>query len=248
MSNTQQGGNNYVIPISIVIAGAFIAGAVFFSGGGSSSNNVASNTGTQPTQVAPQPTGSTKSIAEVTSADHIKGDLNAPVKIVEYSDYECPFCKRFHPTMQQAIDEYGDSGQVAWIYRHFPLDSLHPKNARVVAAAAECVAEQNGNDAFWEFTDGYFAVTPSNDRTDLTTVLPQLYKDIGANQASIEACIASGKYDKHIQDNIDNAIATGGRGTPWSVVIAPNGDTFPLSGAQPYQSVKQLIEIALKAK
>ena len=248
MSDTKQGGNNYIIPLSIIIAGALIAGAVFFSGEGSSSKNTVSNTGIRPTQVAPQPTGSTKSVAKVTSADHIKGSPNAPVKIVEYSDYECPFCKRFHSTMQQAIDEYGDSGQVAWVYRHFPLDSLHPKNARIVASAAECIAEQKGNDAFWEFTDGFFAVTPSNDRTDLTIVLPQLYNTLGVNQADIEACIASGKYAQHIQDNIDNAIATGGRGTPWSVIIAPNGDTFPLSGAQPYQSVKQLIEIALKAK
>ena len=150
--------------------------------------------------------------------------------------------------MQQIMAEYGKGGQVAWIYRHFPLDSIHPKNARVVAVVSECVAEQKGNGAFWEFTDAFFVVTLTNDRTDLATALPQIYSDIGVDQAQIEACIASGKYDQHIQDDIDNAIATGGRGTPWSIIVGSNGQMFPLSGAQPYNSVKQLVDLALQAQ
>lgn len=244
MNDAQPKMSNFIVPLSIIAAGGLIAGAIFFGGG--SSSNVASVG--QQQQVIPQPTVSMDSIDPITSEDHIKGSPDAPVKIVEYSDYECPFCARFHKTMQQAIDEYGDSGQVAWVYRHFPLDSLHPKNARIVASAAECVVEQKGNDGFWQFTDSFFEVTPSNDRTDLATVLPQIYSAMGVNQAEVEACIASGKYDQHIQEDVDNAIVTGGRGTPWSVIVAANGETFSLSGAQPYQSLKQLIDIALKAK
>jgi protein-disulfide isomerase len=89
----------------------------------------------------------------VTAADHIRGDINAPVKIVEFSDIDCPFCKRFHSTMQEVMKTYGDSGKVAWVYRHFPLTQLHPDAANK-AEASECVAELGGNDKFWAFVDG----------------------------------------------------------------------------------------------
>ena len=90
----------------------------------------------------------------VTDADHIRGDNNAKITIVEYSDYDCPFCHRFHATMQQVMDEY--QGQVRWVYRDFPLPQLHP-NAPKLAEAAECVASQGGEDAFWSFADAYFS-------------------------------------------------------------------------------------------
>ncbi len=225
------------IPLSIIVAGILIAGAIFFTSGKKS-------TVTDNQKVAEQ-RKSLKNINPITKNDHILGNPNAPVKIVEYSDFECPFCKRFQSTMNKIMDKYGKEGQVAWVYRHFPLDQLHPKNARVVASASECVAEQKGNNVFWQFVDAFFAATPSNDKTDLSTVLPKIYSDLGVDQTKIDKCIASGKYDKHIQNEIDNAIATGGQGTPWSIIIAKNGKTFPLSGAQPYNSVKQLIDIAL---
>ncbi len=239
--NTNQPSQNYLIPLSILGAGVLIAGALLFVNqkDGNSGNN-------QPSQVRLQQATSLDKVRKVTSEDHIKGNPNAPVKVVEYSDFECPFCKRFHPTMQRAIDEYGKDGQVAWVYRHFPLDQLHPKNGRRVAVASECVNEIAGNDAFWSFADRFFELTPSNDRTDLSVVLPQIYRELGINQAKIEECLSSGKYDNHIQDDIDNAITTGGRGTPWSVVIGADGTKYPLSGAQPYNAVKQLIELGLK--
>lgn len=93
-------------------------------------------------------------VAAVTDQDHIRGDIKAPVKIIEFSDLECPFCGRFHPTMQQAFNEY--QGKVAWIYRHFPLESIHP-TARPLAEASECAASIGGNDKFWEFIDTAFA-------------------------------------------------------------------------------------------
>lgn len=235
--------NNFMIPLAIIIAGGLVAGAVFFGGG-----NSPASSGGQPTQVAQQPTDTTSNIRPVTEKDHIKGNPNAQVKIVEYSDFECPFCKRFHSTLQQVIDEYGKDGQVAWIYRQFPLDQLHPVKAQREAATSECVAEIGGNDAFWQFTDRFFELTPSNNQTDLDTVLPQIIEELGLDWSAVNECVSSGKYDQHIQDDINDAIATGGRGTPWSVIVAPNGKTFPLSGAQPYSVVKQLIELALREK
>ena len=233
--------NAYIIPLSIVLAGALIAGAVIFSS--SARTQVAQGNGSGG-HGAQQPADTTNEVREITSADHIQGNLNAPVKIVEYSDFECPFCKRIHPTLQRVKDEYGD--QVAWVFRHFPLDQLHPRNARRVAVVAECVNELAGNDAFWSFANAYFEATPSNDRTDLNAVIPPIISSLGIDTNALNACTTSGKYDQHVQDDIDNAIATGGRGTPWSIIVTPNGNTFPLSGAQPYGAVKQLIDLALQ--
>ncbi|MCA9366932.1 thioredoxin domain-containing protein [Candidatus Kaiserbacteria bacterium] len=94
----------------------------------------------------------TDAVRPVTAEDHIKGSLDAPIKIVEYSDFDCPFCTRAHETLVEIMAENND---VAWVYRHFPLDSLHP-NARTLATVSECVAKEGGNDAFWSFADGYF--------------------------------------------------------------------------------------------
>ncbi len=102
-------------------------------------------------------------MAPVTSADHIYGNPDAPTKIVEYSDTECPFCKQFHPTIKRIIDE--SNGTIALVYRHFPLDSIHPKT-RHEAEATECAADQGGNDMFWKYTDALFTATNSNNTFD----------------------------------------------------------------------------------
>lgn len=85
--------------------------------------------------------------------DHILGDRSARVAIIEYSDYECPFCHRVHPTYKQIMDQY--DGKVMWVFRHFPL-AFHPE-AMPLAIASECVASLKGNDAFWKFTDDVMA-------------------------------------------------------------------------------------------
>jgi len=239
--------NSLAIPLAIVGAGLLIGLAIFGSNLIAAKNqtglagNVAGNENTEQ-QVLFE---NLENLEPISDADHVRGNPDAPVKIVEYSDLECPFCKRFHSTMQQAMQEYGD--KIVWVYRHFPLDSIHSK-ARTEAVAAECAGELAGNDAFWKYVDRFFELTPSNNQTDINTVLPQIAGEIGLNETQFVSCLTSGKYDDHVQENLDNAIATGGRGTPWSIVIAPNGKKFPLSGAQPYESVKQLIEIALQEK
>ena len=149
--------------------------------------------------------------------------------------------------MKQVMGEYGKDGKVAWIYRHFPLDSIHSK-ARGEAVASECANELGGSDAFWKYTDRFFELTPSNNQTNIAVVLPQIAREIGLDETKFNLCLTSKKYDKHIQDNLDNATATGGNGTPWSIIVAKNGKKYPLSGAQPYEAVKQLIEPALKEK
>lgn len=101
----------------------------------------------------------------VTEKDHIAGNPNAELLIVEYSDPECPFCKRFHETMMQVMNEYGKTDKVAWVYRHFPLDSIHSK-ARKEAEAIECAGELGGNDKFWEYLNKLEEITPANNQLD----------------------------------------------------------------------------------
>lgn len=97
-----------------------------------------------------------KTLPPVTAQDHLKGDAKAPIKIVEYSDFDCPFCARFHGTMNQIIQTYGDKNQVAWIFRNLPLTSLHPESFQK-AEIAECVNEAAGSAKYWEFNDRVFA-------------------------------------------------------------------------------------------
>ncbi len=232
----------FSVPVAIVIAGLFIAGAVYLSNRGDVAGGVPKEEETI------ENTGELEKMNPVTNADHIRGNSNADVMIVEYSDFECPFCKRFHPTMKQVMDEYGKDGQVAWVWRHFPLDSLHPVKARKEAVASECAAELSGQDGFWKFADRFFELSPSNNQTDIDIVLPQIAREIGLDANQFAICLASGKYDAHIQNDLDNAIATGGNGTPWSIIVTKGGKKYPLSGSQPYAVVKQLIELALKDK
>lgn len=95
----------------------------------------------------------TNDYTPVTEDDHLRGDIDAEIMIIEYSDFDCPFCKRFHETMLSVIEKY-PANEVAWVYRHFPLEQLHP-NAPAVALASECVADLGSDAAFWKFADAY---------------------------------------------------------------------------------------------
>ena len=235
--NIETGNKNKLsIPMAIIFAGVLIAGAVLYTGGDKG--------GTVAKQVVVPGDSALDQIRPVGEGDYIRGNPNAEVFVVEYSDTECPFCKQFHKTMKQVMEEYGDKGKVAWVYRHFPLDQLHSK-ARREAVALECAGELGGNDKFWEYTDRLYEITPANNGLDLAQ-LPIIAEFVGLDVQKFNICLASNKYDKKIQEDVDDATATGGRGTPWSIVVHKKGKKYPLSGAQPLTSVKQIIETALK--
>lgn len=230
------------IPLAIVIAGMIIAGTVYFRARG---NSDVSATQTKTPIVKAE---GLEKMNPITAADHILGNPNASVKIVEYSDFECPACKLFQKIMTRVMDDYGKSGKVAWVYRQFPIDILHPLNARKEAIASECAAELGGNDAFWKFANRFFELSLSNDDTDIKIVIPQVAREIGLDETRFSSCLESGKYDAHIQEDLDNANATGGTGTPWSIVVGQNGKKYPLSGTQPEFAIKQLIDRALSLR
>jgi protein-disulfide isomerase len=194
-------------------------------------------TNTPPT--ANDPTGGTVgeiNIAPVTTDDHIRGDIaQAQVVIVEFSDIDCPFCQRFHTTMQQIIDDY--QGKVAWVYRHFPLDSLHPQ-ARKKSEATECVAALGGNDAFWAYLDRLYE--------EGTDDLVGFAKAVGVNETSFNDCLNSGTYAEKVQNQYQDAINSGGQGTPYSVAITRDGQRIPISGALPITNIKSIIDPLLQ--
>jgi len=166
-----------------------------------------------PSYVPPAPNAD--GMKAVSDEDWMRGSVNAPVTVVEYSDYECPFCKRHHDTMKQLIAEY--EGKVNWVYRHFPLD-MHPK-AYKEAEAAECAGELGGNTAFWKFTDRIFEVSPLNNGLD-PAQLPVIAEYAGVNVDQFNECLNSGKYAQKIQESVQDAATAGGNGTPHNVIVS----------------------------
>jgi len=228
--------SSLLIPIAIVIAAGIIGAAIYVTG--------RSNAPTTPSDTDTDKIAGDAIVEPVTGADHIRGNPNAPIVLIEYSDYECPFCKQFHNTMNQIMTDYGTDGSVAWVYRQFPLEQLHP-NAPKIAAASECVAELGGNDAFWTFTDLIFSERETNDLTDMTRI-PEFAETAGVDNGQFELCFNSGKYDEQITDDVQAAIAAGGTGTPYTVVLVGDKQVGTIPGALPYASVKQNIDNLLK--
>lgn len=182
-------------------------------------------------------------VLPVSATDHVRGDPYAPIIIVEYSDTECPFCNKLQATMKEVISKY-EPGEVAWVYRHFPIDELHPK-ARKEAVALECAGELGGNDIFWSYTDRLYETTPANNNLD-PEELPKIAEYVGLNREKFNECLASTRYDALIESHVQNAQATGAQGTPWSIVIGKNGKKYSFSGAQPASAIQQIITIASK--
>jgi len=209
--------NTLTVPLAIVAAGLLIAGAIFLSKGGDALPQSAREGKNAPVLDNAQKQTAGLAIRAVAEDDHIRGNPNADIVIVEYSDTECPFCQRFHPTMQQVIDEYGKSGKVAWVYRHFPIISLHPK-APKEAEATECAAELGGNSGFWEYLDELFRVTPANNGLE-PAELPRIAERVGLDRAAFETCLASGKYAERVERDYQGAVASGGNGTPYNVFL-----------------------------
>jgi len=200
-----------LVPGAIVVAGLIIAGAVMFmnKNPNQGSTDTTKTTTSEPKDINYKP---------VTSADHIFGNPDADVMILEYSDTECPFCKDFDVTLQSIMDQYGKDGKVAWAYRYFPIAQLHPK-APKEAEAVECAGQLGGNDIFWKYLNTIYKITPSNNGLDAAQ-LPKVAGDLGLDVDAFNQCLSSGKNAQIVQDNYNDAVAAGGRGTPFSILIS----------------------------
>ena len=175
--------------------------------------------------------------------DHIRGDIaKATVAVVEYSDFECPFCKRVHPTYQQIMQTYGD--KVVWVYRHYPL-SFHA-NAQKEAEASDCAADLGGNDAFWQYTDKIFERTTSGGTGIALDQLVPLAKELDLDEVAFKSCLDSGKYAKHVQEDMAGGSTAGVSGTPGNIIYnLKTKQSQIVSGAQPFASFQSAIDAAL---
>lgn len=211
---------------AILIVGILIAGAILLRGTKAPTN------------------GTTTTVWQgraIGADDHIVGNPNAKIVVVEYSDLECPFCKVFHNTMQQVVKN--SDNKVAWVYRQYPIPQLHPK-AFHESEATECAWDQGGNDAFWKYTDRVFEITQSNNKLDVAE-LPKVAQYVGLDLVTFNTCLASGKFQAKIQADIDDGSKVGVNGTPSSFILMKGKIVGTIQGAQPYETVMQKIN-ALK--
>ena len=235
--------NNPWFGVSMALVGVIVGYGVAMSNGMISAPAPAAAPAAAPTPTAaaqptPQaaPTPSVDNVPEITDADHIRGNPNAAITIIEYSDFECPFCTRHHPTMAQVIEEYPDD--VNWVYRHYPL-GFHP-NAKPSAEAAECAGELGGNDQFWAFSDLIFE--SGADATKLEGYAAQL----GLDATKFKECMDSGRYGQLVDDQLAQGTAAGVRGTPGTFVYDNKTKKAQyVSGAQPFSAFKTIIDAML---
>ena len=172
-------------------------------------------------------------LAEQRDNDHIYGNKGAPISLIEYSDLECPYCKRFHATAKKLVDQ--SDGQINWIFRHLPL-SMH-KGAKPKAIAAECAAAQGGEDVFWTFTDAFFEDGLSLGKTN------SFAEEQGLDVEQFKQCRKNEKFADRVEKQKSGAQSVGISGTPGIVLVNKEaGEHQVVSGAVPLSQLKSTVE------
>ena len=214
---------------SIIVAGVLIAGAIVYINRYPNTNAAAvaaAGDAALPASI---------SVSAPSASDHVVGSLQAPIVLIEYSDFQCPFCALVHPTLKKIVEE--SNGEVAWIMRNFPLESIHP-NARPAALAGECIAEQLGSEGWFKFADDLFADQKNNLNPAHYVALAQ---SLGTDMAKYNLCMVAQKYGGKLDDETAEAMANGGQGTPFTVVYG-YGVQVPIPGALPYEQFQAVIK------
>lgn len=224
---TQRGGVG--LPVAIIVAGIIIAGTLMFVGR-SGTPNLAGNGHNIPS--------GSSNFREIGRRDHVRGNPDAPITLVEYSDFQCPYCGALHPTLTQLTEESTD---VRWVFRHFPLTNIH-SSAFGAAVASECIAELAGNDAFWEFSDTLF----SNQRQLGTTLYESEAAKFGINKDDYNACTSRDDIIDIVRTDFNEARSEGGGGTPFTVVISASGLRQGLPGPHPIEDWRNIVKQALE--
>jgi protein-disulfide isomerase len=194
--------------------------------------------GDQAAGAAAEPKMNLDAIKAVGKDDYIRGSADADFVLVEYSDYECPFCQRFHDVMKQVMKEYGN--KIAWVYRHYPLP-FH-QNAQMESEAAECVGELGGFEKFWQYSDSIYEKTTSTGTSVTNDQMAEMAVSVGVDKAKFVSCLDSGKYTDKVNAQLQDGSAAGIQGTPGTIIIAKNGQKEFIPGALPFEEVKALID------
>lgn len=242
MKNEKQSpiSTNNILVVLLIVAAA--AGGYMYNQlqtlkkGGAPSAQVAQDT----TAPAAEPTTPTSmDIAKPNpKEDRWRGPTDANIVMVEYTDYECPFCKSFHSTPASIMGEFKE---IAHVVRNFPL-SFHAK-AQKAGEAVECASEQGGNASYFKMADAVFEAMPAVELTGLA----DLGAKAGLNKAKLQTCIDSGKFAQRVKDQLAEGTTAGVRATPTTVLYnMKTGKTKVIEGALPLESVKPIVEEFLK--
>ncbi|MGK2848719.1 MAG: DsbA family protein [Minisyncoccota bacterium] len=240
--------NAIIISIAILVGALFVSSAIV--GRGTVVNSGDSKLGAVKENTVP-PTAPTPQEGKVSIAnDPVLGKKDAPVTIVEFSDFECPFCKRaFTEVLPQLKKEYIETGKVKLVYKDFPLD-FHA-NAQKEAEAAQCAFDQGGDAIYYQYHDSIFTQTKGNGTGLELTELPLIAQKLGLDQAKFQKCLDSGKNEQEVKDDMAEGEKVGVSGTPSWVIGKSNGDSIEgklIVGAQPYAALKAVIDSALEEK
>jgi len=206
------GTSTQQIALAIVFGSILVAAAIFFSFAPGRTVSLESNG-------QPSPLRSENRL--------VYGSSEAETTIVEFSDYECPFCARLHPTLKRLVDE--SSGKIAWEFRHLPL----PNHSLAFPAAviSECVADELGVPAFWQFSDSVFLAMGSLTADSLQAIALSL----GLSEETYIRCQNDTRLQARVENDRQVAEALGGRGTPFNLIVKTDGTVTPVSGALPYE-------------
>ncbi|HUT06392.1 MAG TPA: DsbA family protein [Nitrosopumilaceae archaeon] len=241
-----------VVLIAVVAVAAFFAGTYFSNLNSdvitkSDLDDAISKLESKITSVQQAPSQPLQPVKISLDNDPIRGDPNAPITIVEFSDFQCPFCARFHTqTLPSILEEYIEQGKVNLVYRDFPLQSIHP-NALPAAVAAECANEQG---KYWEFHDMLFEKQNDWSRLSsdaLISTFSQYATDVSLEQQQFDSCLESGKYLQEVQGDLSDGRDYGVTGTPGFFIGNDEIGFEKLSGAQPFDSFKKVIDAQLDA-
>lgn len=228
---------SYAIPIAILVGFGMVAAVLYYNGNQAApvlptSVAVPTDRPTENLEEAPTLLQTDVSVTRDAERRNVYGNADAPVTIVEFSDYECPYCARLHPTLQQLVDE--SNGLIQWEYRHLPLPSH--QTAVDGAIVAECVGRLIGNEAFWEFSEKVFASNQRGVEFYQATAV-----SVGVNEAELSACVTDQSINDVVRDDYETARQLGANGTPFSVIIYADDSKRPVGGALPYADWRRLL-------
>lgn len=220
------------IPLAIIFGFCMIALAVYFGSSNKKQQNLT-------TKIDAEEPFLIEKIKTVDEKDYIKGNPDAPILLIEYSDYECPDCASFHSSLKKVMNEFGATGQVAWVYRQLPVPGIFPNSSKL-SETALCIGEVGGNNAFWKFTDLIFSKRLPDNLTDITK-LEETIKEVEVDRNLFESCIRSERSKKLIEKNFEEVTAAGIDLIPHTFVTIGE-DSKSISGAVPHAVVRQIVK------
>ncbi len=223
--------------LALIISGLIISIAYYVSEKNRKDDLVSQNANNATT------TSSLESVRGVQANDHILGNPEAPIVFFVYSDFSCPYCKKYHKTMESLLRIYGHEGEVAWVFRHMPFVQLHPESP-MYALASECVADSAGNEGFWKFANTLFEKADPLNPVNAGDLVA-LAENAGADRQNFVTCMRSNKLMERVTMDFDEAMVAGGKGTPFTIVDI-KGKRESFKGAEKLRVLALFVQNAIR--